>query len=135
MPIVHVVLFGFKPSLDKETISAVRPSSSPRSPTATPSTASDSNTHPQACQRMLGLPDKCRHPETNQPYIKSLGGGKDNSLEGMAHGLGHGFVFQFENKRDRDYYIDQDPAHLEFVASIRELVDKATVFDYEAGVF
>ena len=31
---------------------------------------------------MLNLKDKCLHPETGRPYIRSLTGGKDNSPEG-----------------------------------------------------
>lgn len=32
--------------------------------------------------RMLGLKDGCIHPTTQKQYIKSLTGGKDNSIEG-----------------------------------------------------
>ena len=33
---------------------------------------------------MLALKDKCVHPTTKKPYVKSHGGGKNNSPEGMA---------------------------------------------------
>lgn len=32
---------------------------------------------------MLGLKDKCIHPTSQKPYIKSFTGGKDNSPEGL----------------------------------------------------
>lgn len=36
----------------------------------------------KACQKMLDLSNKCMHPKTNKPYVKSHGGGRDNSPEG-----------------------------------------------------
>lgn len=38
---------------------------------------------PKACERMLALKDNCVHPTSQQPYIKSASGGKDNSPEGI----------------------------------------------------
>jgi hypothetical protein len=32
---------------------------------------------------MVGLADKCVHPTRNEPYMKSHGGGRDNSPEGQ----------------------------------------------------
>jgi hypothetical protein len=32
---------------------------------------------------MLALKDSCFHPTSQQPYIKSASGGKDNSPEGI----------------------------------------------------
>lgn len=40
-------------------------------------------TTPKACERMLALKDNCVHPTSQQPYIKSASGGKDNSPEGI----------------------------------------------------
>jgi hypothetical protein len=36
------------------------------------------------CSRMLALKDTCMHPQSQKPYIKSYGGGKNNSPEGAA---------------------------------------------------
>ena len=36
----------------------------------------------QTCKRMLALRDKCLHPTTQKPYVKSSVGGRDNSPEG-----------------------------------------------------
>jgi hypothetical protein len=32
---------------------------------------------------MVGLAEKCIHPTSNKPYVKSHGGGRDNSPEGQ----------------------------------------------------
>lgn len=32
---------------------------------------------------MLALKDNCLNPETQKPYLKSVIGGKDNSVEGI----------------------------------------------------
>jgi len=32
---------------------------------------------------MVGLAEKCMHPTRNEPYMKSHGGGRDNSPEGQ----------------------------------------------------
>ena len=57
MPIIHIILFEFNP-------------------TVTPAQVED------VCQRMLALKDTCIHPTTQKPYVKSYGGGRDNSPEG-----------------------------------------------------
>lgn len=36
----------------------------------------------QTCLQMLALKNNCVHPETKTPYITSVTGGKDNSIEG-----------------------------------------------------
>ncbi|KAG2165290.1 hypothetical protein VTO58DRAFT_101673 [Aureobasidium pullulans] len=109
MPVVHIVLFKFKHDTE-------------------PSVVKD------MCDRMIGLKNTCIHPETQKPYMKSYGGGKNNSPEGAAGGLQYGFVSEFESEADRDYYLNKDPSHLKFVEDVGKIVDKATVFDYEPGV-
>ncbi|KAI5245290.1 hypothetical protein E4T43_03263 [Aureobasidium subglaciale] len=119
MPVVHIVLFKFKENTEPEVVR-------------------------EMCDRMVGLKDTCLHPQTKQPYMKSYGGGKNNSPEGAAGfpadmngqgGLQYGFVSEFESEADRDYYLNKDPSHLKFVEDVGKIVDKATVFDYELGVF
>lgn len=58
MPIVHIILFEFKPTITHAQVSDV-------------------------CTRMLALKDTCKHPSTGQPYVKSYGGGRDTSPEGL----------------------------------------------------
>ena len=50
-------------------------------------------------------------------------------------GLNHGFVVEFKSIEDRDYYVNSDPAHQDFVKSIDGKVDEARVIDFEPGVF
>lgn len=74
---------------------------------------------------MVGLAEKCIHPTSNKPYVKSHGGGRDNSPEGQqvvvapfpiiiyarcdsdTHlrqgAFSHGFICEFENPEDRKY--------------------------------
>ncbi|CAD0110756.1 unnamed protein product, partial [Aureobasidium uvarum] len=105
MPIVHIVLFKFKEDTEPAVVKDI-------------------------CDRMIGLKDTCIHPDTQQTYMKSYGGGKNNSPEGAAYG----FVSEFQSEADRDYYLNTDPSHLKFVEDVGKIVDMATVFDFEPGV-
>jgi len=75
------------------------------------------------------------HPTRNEPYVKSHGGGRDNSPEGQQGAFTHGFICEFENAEDRKYYLEKDPAHLEFVASLENIIQNVRVVDFEPGVF
>ncbi|EGP92478.1 unnamed protein product [Zymoseptoria tritici ST99CH_1A5] len=110
MPIVHIVLFEFLPTASTAEVQDV-------------------------CTRMLALKDNCLHPQSNHKYVKSYGGGKDTSPEGHQGGFTHGFVSEFESVEDRDYYLNRDPAHLEFVASLKNVVKGVRVLDFEPGKF
>jgi len=109
MPIIHIVLFEFKPSASQSQVQDV-------------------------CERMLALKDKCFHPATHENYVKSYGGGKDNSPERLQGGLTHAFVSEFRNEEDRQYYLEKDPAHLEFVASLEGMIENVRVLDFEPNV-
>lgn len=52
-------------------------------------------------------------------------------------GLTHGFVVEFENEEDRDYYLNKDPAHLDFVKWVTTsgIAEGITVIDFVPGVF
>jgi hypothetical protein len=110
MTINHIVLFEFKADASAEKVT-------------------------ETCNNFLGLRDKCLHPTSTKPYIKSVVGGKDNSPEGAQGGLTHGFVVEFESAEDRDYYVKKDPVHREFAASVGELVQQVRVLDFESGKF
>ncbi|EUC39037.1 hypothetical protein COCVIDRAFT_35306 [Bipolaris victoriae FI3] len=108
MTIIHVVLFEWKPTASSDQIS-------------------------EACKQMLALKDKCIHPTSQKPYIKSFSGGKNNSPEGHSGNFTHGFVVEFESEEDRDYYVYKDPAHQDFVKLAGEVANGVKVFDYEPG--
>lgn len=98
---------------------------------------------------MMTLSEKCIHPTSQKPYIKSFSGGKNNSPEGYAVNrvsihirrsltfpqdpYTHGFVVEFENAEDRDYYVDKDPDHQEFVKFAGGVANGVKVVDYEPG--
>jgi len=110
MPLVHIVLFEFKPTIERSVIQDV-------------------------CKRMLALKQNCIHPTTKQPYILDSSGGRDNSPEGHQGGFSHGFVSHFANEEDRRYYLEDDPAHLAFVKSLDGIIQNVRVVDYEPGAF
>lgn len=41
----------------------------------------------------------------------------------------------FASEEDRKYYLEKDPAHLEFVASLEEIIQNVRVVDYSPGKF
>ncbi|KAL4886587.1 hypothetical protein BJY04DRAFT_177976 [Aspergillus karnatakaensis] len=110
MAITHIVLFQLKSGLSAETISDV-------------------------CTRMLELKDICIHPTTQQPYILASSGGVDNSPEGLQNGITHAFVVEFASAEDRDYYVEKDPAHHAFIATLGGVIEKVQVIDFSNGVF
>ncbi|KAI8949160.1 stress responsive A/B barrel domain-containing protein [Xylaria longipes] len=110
MAIYHIVMFKFKALLPQEEVKAT-------------------------CDAMLALGEKCVHPTTNARYVTTLGGGKDNSIEGRQNGFTHCFVSKFENEEDRKYYVESDPAHLAFVAGLFDKIDGVQVVDFTPGGF
>ncbi|KAI0112221.1 stress responsive A/B barrel domain-containing protein [Nemania sp. FL0031] len=105
MPINHLVLFQFKADASAEQVE-------------------------KAYAGMLSLKDACLHATTQKPYIKSLTGGKDNSPEGLQNGIQYAFVVEFENTQDRDFYVNNDPAHKAFVTTLSPIIEKVIVVDY-----
>ena len=49
-------------------------------------------------------------------------------------GYSHAFVVEFSSGEDRDYYVREDSAHLEFKKSLKPLVERVGVVDYTPGV-
>ncbi|KAF2790057.1 dabb-domain-containing protein [Melanomma pulvis-pyrius CBS 109.77] len=110
MGITHIVLFRFKSIVSPEAIQDVS-------------------------TRFVALKGSCIHPTSNNPYIKSVSGGTDNSPEGFQGGITHAFVVEFESAEDRDYYVNDDPAHEEFKKLVGPFIEKAQVVDFTNGVF
>ncbi|TLS27552.1 hypothetical protein PpBr36_05392 [Pyricularia pennisetigena] len=51
------------------------------------------------------------------------------------NGIQYAFVAEFESPDDRDYYVAKDPTHQSFVKTAEQIIEKAIVVDYTAGVF
>ena len=47
----------------------------------------------------------------------------------------HAFVSHFANMEDRRYYLEEDPARLEFMNSLENIIQNVRVVDYDPGVF
>ncbi|KAL2271991.1 hypothetical protein VTJ83DRAFT_1362 [Remersonia thermophila] len=108
--VTHLVLFEFKKDVDAAKVS-------------------------EMCAKMVALKEACVSPNSNHPYIQSIAGGRDISIEALQHGATHAFVVQFSNTDDRNYYVDHDPAHQAFKKEVGPLVEKVTVLDFANGSF
>ncbi|KAF2625329.1 hypothetical protein BU25DRAFT_412765 [Macroventuria anomochaeta] len=85
--------------------------------------------------KFFGLKKSCVHPDTRRPYILSITGGKDTSIEGLQNGISHAFVLRFSSEEERDYYVKEDPAHQAFKDAAAAMVEKTIVVDFQEGVF
>lgn len=47
----------------------------------------------------------------------------------------HGFVVEFRTVADRDYFLEKDPAHREFVSAIIPENNDFLVLDFSAGTY
>ncbi|WPJ66163.1 hypothetical protein SMAC4_12903 [Sordaria macrospora] len=119
MGIVHVELFEFKPLATQEEVQDV-------------------------CDRMMSLKDRCTHPKTHMPYLKTAIGGANVCPEGrtnvcpegrMNGRISHVFVSEFDTPEDRKFYLEEDPAFREFVESIEGIVEGRQVVEFSPGEF
>lgn len=49
--------------------------------------------------------------------------------------MSHGYILEFKNQQDRQYFLDEDPSHQAFVSAISEESDEYMVFDFTPGIF
>lgn len=63
------------------------------------------------------------------PQIKAYEHGHSQSVEGLNADLDHAFLVTFETFDDLRTYIDH-PAHKEFVAKLRPILERPVVVDY-----
>ncbi|KAF2127439.1 hypothetical protein P153DRAFT_368731 [Dothidotthia symphoricarpi CBS 119687] len=89
----------------------------------------------EIASKFIALKRSCIHPSTQRPYIFSLSGGKDISIEKLQNGISHAFVLQFYSNADRDYYVNEDPVHQTFKEAAGAVVQQTLVVDYQDGVF
>src|SRR5687768_12146884 len=71
-----------------------------------------------------------RHLAKVIPGITGFTGGPNNSPEGLADGLTHGFVMTFTDAAKRDDYLTH-PEHEKFKAFVLPHIEKVVVFDYD----
>lgn len=64
------------------------------------------------------------------PGVTSFSIGANNSPEGLAGGLTHGFVMTFKDGAARDAYLTH-PEHEKFKAFVLPYIEKIVVFDYD----
>jgi len=62
------------------------------------------------------------HPVTGKPLIQSIKMGKNRSWESYSKGMTHGFVLEFKNQSELDYYLTKEPTHLQFSKAAKPLV-------------
>lgn len=107
----------------------------------------------QITSKFFGLKKSCVHPDTRRPYILSITGGKDTSIEALQvpetlvlvtiqasdsqlqNGMSHAFILRFSSNEERDYYVKEDPAHQAFKDAAAAVVEKTIVVDFQEGVF
>ena len=53
----------------------------------------------------------------------------------IQRGMTHAFIVNFKTAEHRDYYATKDPAHLDFVASLKPLLDGVMDIDFVDGEF
>ncbi|KAG9666640.1 hypothetical protein KCU99_g6518, partial [Aureobasidium melanogenum] len=107
--ITHVVLFKYRPDI----------------------TWSDFEKH---FESFMALKTKSLNPKTGKPLIMSLKAGKNRSWEPFNKGFTHGFVLEFENQEDLNYYLTQEPVHIEFSRNAGPLIEDSCVIDIKDGI-
>jgi len=64
------------------------------------------------------------------PGITAFSGGPNNSPEGLADGLSHGFVMTFQDAPSRDAYLPHSE-HEKFKSFVLPHIQKVVVLDYD----
>jgi hypothetical protein len=90
----------------------------------------------------LALRTACLSPNDNpnftsagSPYILDIIAGSNNSSEEPARGYEHAYIVTFSSGPQRDYYVNQDPAHDAFKKKVGPLLEKVVVTDFTDGVW
>jgi hypothetical protein len=53
----------------------------------------------------------------------------------LQDGITHVFLEEFETEEDRQYYLEHESGHKDFVGGLGGLVEKVMVVDFTPGVF
>jgi len=76
------------------------------------------------------ITDELRRLTQVIPGITHFSIGTNNSPEGLASGLTHGFVMTLKDSAARDAYLSH-PEHEKFKAFVIPYIEKIVVFDYD----
>lgn len=71
---------------------------------------------------------------SGKPLIQSLRAGKNRSWEPHSKGLTHGFVLEFASQADLDYYLTEEPVHVQFTKDVAKLIEDSVVIDIQDRV-
>ncbi|KAI4933087.1 hypothetical protein J4E85_003490 [Alternaria conjuncta] len=82
----------------------------------------------------MALQHKSLNSDTGKPLIQSLKAGKNRSWEPFSKGMTHGFVLEFANQEDLDYYLTTEPVHKAFSKAAKPLIEDSLVVDIKDGV-
>ncbi|KAG8997741.1 hypothetical protein FRB94_014036 [Tulasnella sp. JGI-2019a] len=86
----------------------------------------------------LALKTESVSPSTGKPYIVSLTGGSNYSVEEADKNFEHAFVVEFATEADRQYFVNRDHAHDQFNDIFGPLTQgdgDRLVIDFVPGVF
>lgn len=83
---------------------------------------------------LQALQQKCLHPVTSKPYMRSMKVGKNRTWEQHHKDFTHAIILEFDPQADLDYYLTKDPVHLDFCARDRLIVKDVVVADIVNGV-
>ncbi|OAQ60211.1 stress responsive A/B barrel domain-containing protein [Pochonia chlamydosporia 170] len=110
MTVTHILLVSFKPSVSQDTVDSI-------------------------CKRIIAFKETCLHPDTGKPYVLATSGGINNNPEHSNKNMTHGFIIEFQNEADRQYFLDVDPAHKAFVEHIDPNNNDFLTLDFTDGVY
>ncbi|KAH6643235.1 hypothetical protein C7974DRAFT_469401 [Boeremia exigua] len=108
-PIIHLVFFKYRPDISW----------------------TDFERH---FESFMALKESSLNPHTGKPLIRSLKAGKNRSWEPYSKGMTHGFVLEFADQDDLDYYLTTEPVHLAFARDSKALIEDSMVVDIQDGV-
>ena len=76
------------------------------------------------------MTDELRSLAQSIPGITGFSVGENNSPEGLAEQLTHGFVMTFKDRAARDAYLAH-PEHQKFITFALPQIQRVVVFDYD----
>ncbi|KAH6874868.1 stress responsive A/B barrel domain-containing protein [Thelonectria olida] len=82
-----------------------------------------------ACAQFKSLKYKCLHPIRHSTYIISVKGGRHHEDQAYTHA----FITEFASIEDRDYFVNEDPAHKALKYNLEHIVSSSIEVDFTDG--